>query len=135
MNEDYDELSMVLIPWDGVKLPTEEDVFTDIFHFHPEILENMTVNTSVSKEKLYFHIFSDQDRESDGEGCLHSVFGKSGTANTTDEANFFTWLQKIMVPTCNYITGYQKINPAVHFFITTLAPGWVGGVLTGQTWT
>ena len=126
---------MVLIPWDGVKLPTEEDVFTNIFHFHPEILENMTANTSITKEKLYFHAICDHDPERDEEQCLNRVFGRGVDEHTTDEANFFMWLQNIMVPTCNYVTGDGVLNPVVHFCITTLAPGWVGGVLTGQTWT
>ena len=98
---------MVLIPWDGMKLPTEEDVFTDIFHFHPEILENMTDNTSITKEKLYFHAIYDHDPERDDERCLNRVFGRVFGDHTTDEANFFTWLQSIMVPTCNYVTGFR----------------------------
>ena len=139
-NEGCNYLSMVLIPWEDVKLPTEKNVYADIFHFHPEILEDieedMTVLESfVNKEKLYFHVFSDHDPERDKEQCLNRVFGRSGAEHTTDEANFFAWLQKIMVPTCNYITGNEKLNPVVHFFMTNLAPGWVGGVLTGQTWT
>jgi hypothetical protein len=27
------------------------------------------------------------------------------------------------------------MNPVAEFFITTLAPGWIGGILTGETWT
>ena len=135
-NEGSNNLSMVLIPWNGEQLPAEEDVYRDIFHFHPEIIEEMTANTFVSKEKLYFHVFSDHDPERDEEPCLNSVFGRSVlNEHNTDEANFFAWLQKIMIPNCNYVTGEAKLNPVVHFFITTLAPGWVGGVLTGQYWT
>ena len=126
---------MVLIPWDDQRLPTEEEVYGDIFHFHPEILEEITANTSISQERLYFHVFSEHDSERDDERCLNSVFGRSLDEPIQGEANFFTWLQSVMVPSCNYIAGDGKFNPVAHFLMTILAPGWVGGVLTGQTWT
>ena len=127
---------MVLIPWDGEELPTEEQVYIDTFHFHPEVIEEMTANTFVSKEKLYFHAFSDHDQDREEERCLNSVFGRYVlNENTQDEANFFAWVQNVMVPSCYYIAGDAKLNPVVHFFMTILAPGWVGGVLTGQCWT
>ena len=136
-NEGANELSMVLIPWDGEELPSQAAVFGDIFHFHPEILEYCISDTCVRTEKLYFHVGSEHDEDIDDEPCLNGVFGTFDgiEKNTDEELEFFAWLQNIMVPSCTYIAGEGKLNPVVEFFMTTLAPGWVGGILTGECWT
>ena len=128
---------MVLIPWDSKDLPSEATVFGDVFHFHPEILECAKNTDSVTKEKLYFHVDSDHDYEHfDKVKCLNAVFGRTYSRSEKEgQLEFFTWLQKIVVPSCNYIAGEDKLNPVVQFFLTTLGPGWVGGILTGQIWT
>ena len=73
--------------------------------------------------------------------CLNSTFGRlydnAGPLpyDKEKEIEFCSWLQKIMVPSRRYRSGNLKLNPIVHFLITRLAPGWVGGALTGETWT
>ncbi|XP_028403663.1 uncharacterized protein LOC114526287 isoform X3 [Dendronephthya gigantea] len=136
-SESDNELSMVLIPWDNKDLPLEAAVFGDIFHFHPEILECAKTDTeSVTKEKLYFHVDSDHCENFDHDKCLNGVFGQTYSRSEKEgQLEFFTWVQKIMVPSCNYIVGENKLNPVVQFFLTTLGPGWVGGILTCQIWT
>ena len=129
---------MVLIPWDGEELPSKAKVFRDIFHFHPEILQEVLDRANdpdeIRKEKMYFHADSDHDEEQEDEPCLNGIFGRYHDKKE-GQLEFFTWLQKTMVPSCNYFEGDGKLNPIVEFFLTTLAPGWVGGILTGQCWT
>ena len=82
-----------------------------------------------------FHI--DTAHRDKSKMCLNSTFGRYDVSkyDKEKEIEFCTWLQKIMVPSKRYRSGYHKLNPIVHFLITTLAPGWVGGALTGETWT
>ena len=52
-----------------------------------------------------------------------------------EAAKFYPWLQKIMVPTITVYAGEDKLNPVIVFFLTKLAPGWVGGALTAVNYT
>lgn len=142
-NEGSNSLSVVLMPWEGDDvLPDKFTVFSKIFQFHHEIWEDqLNVYNKHFNEEIYFHLdrHPPEDRK---KPCLNNVFGRAGTYfweqhkyDYEKELSFFTWLQKIMVPSRRYIAGEQKMNPVAEFFITTLAPGWVGGILTGETWT
>ncbi|XP_046853428.1 uncharacterized protein LOC124446627 isoform X2 [Xenia sp. Carnegie-2017] len=80
---------------------------------------------------------------SSNEGCnslsivlMPWVFGRPEKEYDNErELSFFTWLQNLMVPSTIYIAGEGKMNPVAEFFITPVAPGWVGGILTGEIWT
>jgi hypothetical protein len=94
-------------------------------------------------DKIPFHLVDHLREENKRKSpCLNKVFDRAGTYFWTEheydyerELAFFTWLQNIMVPSRRYIAGSGKMNPVAEFFITTLAPGWIGGILTGETWT
>ena len=142
-NEGSNSLSVVLMPWEGDEiLPDKLKIFSQIFQFHHEIWEHqLDVCNKRFDEKMYFHLdkHPPEDRK---KPCLNNVFGRAGTYfweqhkyDYEKELSFFTWLQKIMVPSRRYIAGDGKMNPVAEFFITTLGPGWVGGILTGETWT
>ncbi len=132
------------MPWEGDEiLPDKLTVFSKIFQFHQEIWENqLEVNNKRFDEKVFFHLEDHPREEGKKTPCLNKVFGRPSTYfweekeyNYEKELAFFTWLQNIMVPSRIYIAGEMRMNPVAEFFITTLAPGWVGGILTGQTWT
>ena len=143
-NEGSNGISVVLFPWLKDELPEAATILNEIFHFHPEACGNAI---TTDYEKLLFHLADHPG----GHGgvkttpCLNQVFGISSYwereyAGTKEELlakqkEYFSWLQHIMVPTRRIITGEMKLNPVIEFFITSLAPGWVGGALTGQTWT
>ena len=128
------------MPWEGDEIiPDKLTVFSKIFQFYQEIWENqLDVLNERFDDKIPFHLV-DHLREENKRlsPCLNSVFGRAGTYFWTEheydyerELAFFTWLQNIMVPSRLYIAGYGKMSPAPLFFITSLAPGWVGGILT-----
>lgn len=154
-NESNDEISVVLIPWKEDELPAPVDILTKIFHFHPEICEYYVTTRPEDKgelrtKELYFHVpnpspdsdDSDESEDHDFENnpCLNSIFGISGFDDDEEWKReelkkFFQWLQRIMVPSLRVDFGSDKLNPVLIFLITQLAPGWVGGALTGSTWT
>ena len=131
---------MVLFPWHEDALPDAMTVLSNIFHFHPEICK--ISHAKDAEDKLCYHVADDYECEGP---CLNGVFGRSGVVDSEpdnsredlkqQQANYFSWLQNVMVPTRTILAGGGKLNPIVEFFLTKLAPGWVGGVLTGQIWT
>ena len=144
---------MVLFPWHEDELPGATTILTQIFHFHPEICEYFLNNPDQGirrDKKLDYHLPSKDDddvppefeeqHDIDEKPCLNQIFG-FGSIYTGNEIKlpkakkFYAWLQKIMVPTITVIAGDDKLNPVVVFFITKLAQGWAGGVLTGVTYT
>ena len=144
-NEGANSLSVVLMPWEGGEIiPNAITVFGKIFQFHQKIWDYNPPNICIKSfnEKLCFHLDDHPRDERPKKACLNKVFGRPSECfredhecNHEKELEFFTWLQSIMVPSRLYIAGDTKMNPVAEFFITTLAPGWVGGILTGQTWT
>ena len=143
-NEGWNELSVVLMPWEGDEIiPNALTIFSKIFQFYQEIWENpQSICSKSFDEKLYFHLDEHPRDERPKRACLNNVFGRPSQNFWKDkeysyekELDFFTWLQNIMVPSRRYIAGESKMNPVAEFFITALAPGWVGGILTGETWT
>ena len=131
------------MPWEGGEvIPNKLTVFSEIFQFHEEIWQQqLDVCNSRFDEKIPFHL-DRHDQESRNSPCLNKVFGRPGKHfweekqyDYESELAFFTWLQDTMVPSRRYIAGDGKMNPVAEFFITLLAPGWVGGILTGETWT
>lgn len=143
-NEGSNSLSVVLIPWDGEEIiPDKLTIFSKIFQFYQEIWENQlnACNTNYD-EKISFHLGEHpQEARVERKPCLNSIFGRSTyfwkdkKYDYRKEMAFFTWLQNIMVPSRRYIAGENVMNPIAEFFLTPLAPGWVGGILTGETWT
>jgi hypothetical protein len=133
------DIAVFLIPWNEDDLPGKSTLFNDIFHFHPAVWEKeLSYNNEVSEEEVLFHI--DTGHTDQSKMCLNTTFGRfpegrSSPYDTEKEIEFCSWLQKIMVPSRRYRSGDGILNPVVHFLITTLAPGWVGGALTGETWT
>ena len=143
-NEGCNQLSVVLMPWEGDEvIPNALTIFSKIFEFYQEIWDNpQSICCQSFDEKLYFHLDEHPRDERPKRACLNKVFGrphqnfwKDKEYNYEKELDFFTWLQNIMVPSRRYIAGESKMNPVAEFFITVLAPGWVGGILTGETWT
>lgn len=133
------------MPWDGDELPSDLVIVKDIFSLHPDVVENVYLTRKSQDEseleiyeKIYFHHEQEHDRDKEDEKCLNQVFGRhwsrenDKTYDHEKELAFFTWLQNIMVPTRHCFIGYEVIRPIVVFFITTLAPGWIGGVLTSE---
>ena len=81
---------------------------------------------------LHYHDF-DEDHDLDDKPCLNRFFGfEDGLV--PEEEDFYEWLQPIMCPSVTVHAGYLKINPVGLFLLTQLAPGWVGGGLTGVTY-
>lgn len=143
-NEGANNLSVVLMPWEGEELPDKLTVFSKLFQFHHKVWENQLSSCNSNfYQKLSFHLESHgHPLESERKPCLNKVFGRPGkyfweekNYDYKRELAFFTWLQNIMVPSKLYIAGDGRLNPVAEFFITTLAPGWVGGILTGEIWT
>lgn len=152
-SEGCDHICEVLFPWSEEELPGPTTILTKIFQFHPEICEQYLNKDDQGERrsgKLHYHLPStpdgddDDDNEHDLEDkpCLNRIFGfgsyseEEGQSASLEEAHkFYTWLQKIMVPTITVYAGEEKLNPVAVFFLTKLAPGWVGGALTGVTYT
>ena len=70
--------------------------------------------------------------------CLNYFFGAYSSKYKNEGfrrniTEFYTWLQKIMVNSIRVFAGFDKLNPVPLFFLTFLAPGWAGGILTGLT--
>ena len=70
--------------------------------------------------------------------CLNYFFGAYSSKYKNEGfrrniTEFYTWLQKIMVNSIRVFAGFDKLNPVPLFFLTSLAPGWAGGILTGLT--
>jgi hypothetical protein len=132
------------MPWEGDEIiPDKLTVFSKIFQFYQEIWEDQLDQNERFDDKIPFHLVDHLREENKRKSpCLNKVFDRAGTYFWTEheydyerELAFFTWLQNIMVPSRRYIAGSGKMNPVAEFFITTLAPGWIGGILTGETWT
>lgn len=135
-NEGCNSLSIVLMPWVGTEpIPDKETVFSTIFQFHDEIWQDqLDAYNSNFETKIPFHLV--EHSETDIDYCLNQVFGRPEKEYDNErELSFFTWLQNLMVPSKIYIAGEGKMNPVAEFFITPMAPGWVGGILTGEIWT
>jgi hypothetical protein len=134
------DIAVFLIPWDKDGLPDKRTLFSDIFHIHPAIWKDeLCRNNQESQEEPLFHI--DTIHRDKSKMCLNSTFGRLYHErrplphDMEKEIEFCSWLQKIMVPSRRYRSGNLELNPIVHFLITALAPGWVGGAVTGETWT
>ena len=128
------------MPWDKNGIPDRKALLGDVFHFHREVWKDELYDDEVEYDKeVVFHV--DEGHPGDDDVvCLNSTFGRcfdeeSRPHNKEKEIEFGRWLQKIMVPCRRYQSGDEKLNPVVHFLVTTLGHGWVGGTLTGETWT
>lgn len=134
-------IAVFLVPWDKDGVPDKRTLFSDIFHFHPAVWEDgLDSYIQESEDEPLFHINS--GHTSKDKMCLNATFGRFYDEtrrplvhDKQEEIEFGSWLQKIMVSSKRYRSGENKLNPIVHFLITALAPGWVGGALTGETWT
>ena len=142
-----------MFPWEEDELPNAKTILTKIFHFHPEICEPYLDDENNEggrrhDEELYYHLREEDDDETEEHDltekpCLNQIFGFGWFDGDDDEkskmfeeaAKFYPWLQKVMVPTILVYAGEDKLNPVVVFFLTKLAPGWVGGALTAVNYT
>ena len=126
------------MPWDKDGLPDKRILFDDVFHFHREVWKDEVshdFNEWTSDRKVSFHVHGGHP-DGDDVVCLNNTFGRFFRPHDEEkEIEFIHWLQDIMVPCKNCKAGDGKFNPVVHLLLTTLGPGWVGGVLTGEQWT
>ena len=143
----------MLFPLNKNGLPSGKEVLQDIFHVHPEIFHAYAQHgdDELRTEKLFYHLpvkgMSDEEYEEETDHdieekpCLNRIFGFSTYETAEEEGSiedvteFYAWLQNIMVPTATIYGGIDKLNPVIVFFITNLAPGWVGGALTAVIYT
>jgi len=51
------------------------------------------------------------------------------------KAQFQKWLQKLFKPSHQRIFGDEQLNPVLYFHLTKLSPGYIGGLISGLTYT
>ena len=130
------------------------ELLNGVFNFHPKIYEEYESDPKdlgrLRRKKLHYHIRPDDESDDDFEDvnehdldekpCLNQIFGTCSPGpdekwKNEDSRKFFKWLQPIMCPSVSIFVGDGKLNPIVMFMLTHLAPGWVGGALTGAVCT
>lgn len=142
-------MTTVLFPWNQKNLPGAKTIVDNMFHFHPEILNDFKRSRKeegiIKKDKCIYHLpkpNADEDEvddEDEHDQCLNRIFGFGYSyekgQNPTEVDEFYSWLQSIMVPTITVYAGSDKMNPVGVFFVTKISPGWVGGALTSVIYT
>jgi len=77
-------------------------------------------------------ILEKADDESDEEPDVD----RDDSIETQDKkAQFQKWLKKAFRPSHQHIFGDTQLNPVLYFHLTRLSPGYLGGLISGLTYT
>jgi len=55
--------------------------------------------------------------------------------NQEGEVRFQIWLKKVFRPSHKQIFGDGQLNPVLYFHLTKLSSGYIGGLISGLTYT
>ena len=141
-------IDVIVFPWNKEELPEPLEIMDGVFKFHPEIckyyINHPEEKGQLVKEMLYFHVPSGDSRENDEDGdhdlyqkpCLNSIFGMDFPNENEqwvikESREFYKWLQSYMYPSLTVCIGEAVISPHLVLMISPLAPGWLGGTITG----
>ena len=119
------------MPWSKESLPRDDDIF-DIFKFNPAMREGCQTYD------INEHTKTDEDEEDEDEDEDDSMIRWQSLACYTvnDEAQkFFQFLKQLFCPAVKMCIGCEALNSVPVFLLVKLAPGWVGGYMSGVTCT
>ena len=111
------------------------------FHINPEFLSTGTTSNHevINGEHLYasfgmqnLNVLVKGDDDDDDD----MVSDEDEDVEIKEKkVSFQKWLKKVFQPSHQRIFGDGQLNPVFYFHLTKLSPGYIGGVISGLTYT
>ena len=114
------------MPWSEESLPRDDDIFS-LFQFNPKMRKGC--ETSEINEDTELEVKSEG---AEGEENTTITWGSLSCFRASYEAHeFFRSLRQVFCPANEMCIGSGAMNSVPFFSLAKLAPGWVGGYMSG----